>query len=235
MEKPNYGIDALPAVRNLALVGLAAIILFILSFAVNFLSDFRRMFLGFFLSFSITALLMILYAKFGKFSHRDRMLKMIDWRGDEQVLDIGTGRGLLMIGAAKRLDSGRSIGIDIWNAADLSGNKKENTLKNAELEGVASKIEIKDEDARKMSFADASFDVVLSNLCLHNIPDKEGRRQACREIARVLKPNGIAVLSDFKSNKLYETVFKDLGLKTKVSFQSFFKTFPPLKILRVQK
>jgi ubiquinone/menaquinone biosynthesis C-methylase UbiE len=235
MEKPNYGIDALPAVRNLALVGLAAIVLFILSFAVNFLSDFRRMFLGYFFSFSTTALLMVLYAKFGKFRHRDRMLNLVSWRGDEQVLDVGTGRGLLMIGAAKRLNSGKAIGIDIWNEADLSGNKKENTLKNAELEGVASKIEIKDEDARKMSFADETFDVVLSNLCLHNIPDKEGRRQACREIARVLKPNGIAVLSDFKSNKLYESVFKDLGLKTKLSYQSIFDTFPPLRTLKVNK
>ena len=235
MQKPNYGIDALPAIRNLALVAAAAIVLFLLSFAVNFLSNFRYMFLGFFCSFSITALLMFLYAKFGKFPHRDRMLSMIDWRGDEQVLDIGTGRGLLMIGAAKHLDSGRSIGIDIWNEADLSGNKKENTLKNAELEGVASKIEIKDEDARKMSFADESFDVILSNLCLHNIPDKEGRREACREIGRVLKTNGIAVLSDFKSNKLYESVFRDFGFKTKVSYQSVFSTFPPLKILKVQK
>lgn len=233
--KPNYGIDALPVIRNLALVGLAGIVLFLLSFAVNFLVAFRYMFFGFFLSFSITALLMILYAKFGKFRHRDRMLNMINWRGDEQVLDVGTGRGLLMIGAAKHLNSGKAIGIDIWNEADLSGNKKENTLTNAELEGVADKIEIKDEDARKMSFADETFDVVLSNLCLHNIPDKEGRKQACREIARVLKPNGTAVLSDFKSNKLYESVFKDLGLKMNLSFQSVFKTFPPLRILKVQK
>ena len=235
MEKPNYGIDALPVVKNLAFIGSAAIILFASSFFVSFLSGFRLMFFGFFLSFSITALLMILYAKFGKFRHRDRILNLINWRGDEQVLDIGTGRGLLLIGAAKRLASGKAVGIDIWNESDLSGNKKENTLKNAALEDVAAKIEIRDEDARKMTFPDATFDVVLSNLCLHNIPDKEGRRQACREIARVLKPNGIAVLSDFKSNKLYESVFKDLGLKTKLSYQSIFDTFPPLKILMIQK
>ncbi len=233
--KLNYGIDALPVIKNLALVALAGIVLFLLSFAVNFLIGFRYMFFGFFFSFSVTALLMILYAKFGKFRHRDRMLNLMNWHGDEQILDVGTGRGLLMIGAAKHLTSGKAVGIDIWNEADLSGNRKENTLQNAELEGVASKIEIKDEDARKMSFPDNSFDVVLSNLCLHNIPDKEGSRQACHEIARVLKPNGIAVLSDFKSNKLYEETFKNLGLKTELSFPNIFGTFPPLRILKVQK
>lgn len=198
--KPNYGIDALPVVRNLALLGLAAIVLFFSSYAASFLAGFRRMFFELFLSFSITALLMVLYAKFGKFRHRDRMLNMINWRGDEQVLDVGTGRGLLMIGAAKRLTEGKSFGIDIWNAADLSGNKIENTLQNAALEGVTEKIEIREVDAQKMNFADETFDVVLSNLCLHNIPTKAGRAEACREIARVLKPGGVAVLSDFKNN-----------------------------------
>ena len=45
---------------------------------------------------------MLVYSKWGKFRHRDRMLNMIAWRGDEHVLDVGTGRGLLIIGAAKR-------------------------------------------------------------------------------------------------------------------------------------
>ena len=234
-SKINYGIDALPVIRNLALIGLAAIVLFSLSYAVEFLAGMREMFFGFFLSFSTTALLLIFYTQFGKPRHRNRMLAMVEWRGDEQVLDVGTGRGLLMIGAAKKLDGGKSYGIDIWNAADLSGNKIENARRNAELEGVAAKIEIRDEDARKMSFPDASFDVILSNLCLHNIPDREGRAQACREIARVLKPHGTAILSDFKYNEFYESIFKTAGLKTELSFSYLLDTFPPLRILKIQK
>ncbi len=234
-SKINYGIDALPVIRNLALIGLAAIVLFSLSYAAEFLAGMRWMFFGFFLSFSVTALLMIFYTRFGKLRHRNRMLAMVEWRGGEQVLDVGTGRGLLMIGAAKKLDGGKSYGIDIWNAADLSGNKIENARRNAELEGVAAKIEIRNEDARKMSFPDASFDVILSNLCLHNIPDREGRAQACREIVRVLKPHGTAILSDFKNNKFYESVFKTAGLKTELSFPYLLDTFPPLRILKIQK
>ena len=70
---------------------------------------------------------MILYSKFGKFRHRDRMLKMVNWKGDEIVLDVGTGRGLMMIGAARKLTSGKSVGIDIWSKKDLSGNSMEKT------------------------------------------------------------------------------------------------------------
>jgi arsenite methyltransferase len=39
------------------------------------------------------------------------MLNIISWTGNEQVLDIGTGKGLLMIGAAKRLITGKSTGL----------------------------------------------------------------------------------------------------------------------------
>ena len=173
----------------------------------------------------LSAALMFLYAKFGKFRHRDRMLDMIGWKGEETVLDVGTGRGLLLIGAAKRLDSGRAVGIDIWNEQDLSGNNIENALKNAEIEGVRSRIEIRNEDARKMSFPDASFDVVLSNLCLHNIPDAEGRRQACKEIARVMRPSAVALISDFKSTKLYKSEFEAIGLSVKRSALSFLIPF----------
>jgi hypothetical protein len=49
---------------------------------------------------------------------------------------------------------------------------------------------------RAIKFADSS-DVVLSNLCLHNILARATRDQGRRETVRVLKPGGKAVLSDF--------------------------------------
>ena len=134
----------------------------------------------------------------------------------------GVGRGLLAIGAAKRLKTGKSIGIDIWNAEDLSENSIENTLKNVELEGVQDKVEIKCEDVRQMSFADNSFDVILSLLCLHNIEDKEERLTSWREIARVLKPGGTALIADYTNVSEYAEALAHTGLNVEKQ-KSYFK------------
>src|SRR5205823_6474956 len=110
------------------------------------------------------------------------------------VLDIGPGRGLLLISAAKRLTTGKgkAIGVDVWHSEDQSDNRPENTWRNARAEGVASRIELKDGDARKLPFENGSFDVVASSLTLHNIYNPEERATAVREIDRVLKPGGRA-------------------------------------------
>jgi arsenite methyltransferase len=82
----------------------------------------------------LEAVLMVVYSRYGKFRHRDLMLQRVKWRGDEAVLDVGTGRGLMMIGAAKKLTTGKSVGIDIWSSKDLSGNSMQATLRNAAIE-----------------------------------------------------------------------------------------------------
>jgi arsenite methyltransferase len=179
-------------------------------------------------------MLIVLYMKVEKFRHRDRMLNMLAWKGDEQVLDIGTGRGLLMIGAAKRLTTGKSYGIDIWNKADLSNNTYEAAMHNAGLEGVKQKVEIINADVQSMPFSDNSFDFVLSNLCIHNIKSKEGRAAACREIVRVLKPGGTALISDFMYTGEYEAEFEKLGLETSSKF-SFLVAPVLLGIVRAEK
>src|SRR5439155_13457454 len=54
-----------------------------------------------------------------KFRERDWLLDMLSIQGNERILDVGCGRGLLLIGAAKRLNSihgGKAIGIDICSA-----------------------------------------------------------------------------------------------------------------------
>lgn len=180
-------------------------------------------------------ILMLVYAKAGKFRHRDRILAKVSWTGREQVLDVGSGRGLLLIGAAKRMTTGHVTGIDIWNAEDLSGNGPEALLRNIELENVCAQATVKTADARRMSFADGSFDVVLSNLCLHNIYQREGRREACREIARVVKPGGVAVLSDLRHMREYENALRECGLKVEMCPLSWIDTSPPLRVLVARK
>src|SRR6516165_11820770 len=125
-------------------------------------------------------------SKVGKLKMRDRLLANIPWRGDEAVLDVGCGRGLLLIGAAKRLTTGKAVGVDIWQAEDLSGNRPEATQENARLEGVSDRVEVKDGDARRLPFADRTFDVVVTKEVLRNIDNATELDTAVREIARVL-------------------------------------------------
>ncbi len=236
-NKVNYGIDAPGVIRNLFIAGIP---LLILSLAFPFIKiGGLTIVIGWFIwpgsIFTAEGVLMLIYGFYGKFYHRDRILNLISWTGNEQVLDVGTGKGLLMIGAAKRLTSGKSTGIDIWNAEDLSGNNVQNTKKNAAIEGVAGKIDIKNQNVMEMEFADDTFDVILSNLCLHNIYNKEGRKTACAEISRVLKSGGTAVISDFRHTRQYKNNFNALGLQATLLPANYFTTFPPLTILVVKK
>jgi SAM-dependent methyltransferase len=160
----------------------------------------------------LVAAAMLWYSRAGKMRQRDRLLDTIAWRGDERVLDVGCGRGLLLLGAAQRLTTGKAIGVDIWSRIDLSGNRPEATLENARRAGVAERVEVRDADAQQLPFADASFDAIVSSLVLHNIPSDAGRRQAVREIARVLKPGGRVAVLDLRHTADYVCVLRQCGL-----------------------
>lgn len=107
--------------------------------------------------------LMLVWSRVIKPRQRETMLDAIAWRGDESVLDVGCGRGLMLVAAAKRLTSGHAIGIDIWQATDQSSNSPAGALANAAIEGVATRIAVQTADMRTLPFADAAFDVIVSH------------------------------------------------------------------------
>lgn len=163
-------------------------------------------------------LAMLQYGLAGKRRTRDAILDLVTWRGDETVLDVGTGAGLLMIGAAKRLTlGGRAVGIDIWASKDLSYNSALATGRNVAAEGVTARVEVRTENATHLSFPDATFDVALSLLCLHNIEPKAQQAAACREIARVLKPGGRVVIGDYVPTHSYARALREAGLDVRWS------------------
>lgn len=237
-QKPNYGIDAPHVIRNFFLAGALFLIIALVFPRVVIRNIEFVLFPGFLwptLWFFLFGGLMLVYSLVGKFRHRDRILAKVNWTGAENVLDVGTGRGLLLIGAAKKLTTGHATGIDIWNAEDLSGNGPEGLKANIALEGVGATTTIVSEDARQMTFPDASMDVVLSNLCLHNIYEKPGRTKACQEIVRVLRPGGVAVISDYKLMKEYASEFTKAGLAVEMFPLDWTGTWPPLRILTAKK
>jgi len=156
---------------------------------------------------------MIWSSRVAKLRLRDELLDSLALRGDERLLDVGCGRGLLAIGAAKRLKNGKVIAIDIWNPFDLSGNSPEAARANVKLEGVVDKVRVENGDAQKLVYPDNHYDVVVSNLVLHNIPEPEGRAQAVREMVRVLKPGGKLAIFDLFRTSDYAEVLRAAGAK----------------------
>jgi ubiquinone/menaquinone biosynthesis C-methylase UbiE len=164
---------------------------------------------------AIMAAWMLWDSKVGKIREREKLLDNIAWTGGERVLDVGCGRGLMLIGAAKRLTTGKATGIDIWQAEDLSGNRPESTLENAKREGVADRVEVQTADMRKLPFPDASFDAVVSCAAIHNLYAAADRAQAIGEIARVLAPGGQAVIDDIRHHREYASVFREHGCEVR--------------------
>lgn len=131
----------------------------------------------------------------GKLRIWERELDRAGLKGDEQLLDLGCGRGAVLIEAAKRLPAGRAVGADLWSK-DQSGNRPDATLANASAAGVADRVEVHTADMTDLPFADGSFDVVTSAMAIHNIRSADGRLRAVDEAMRVLRPGGQLLIAD---------------------------------------
>jgi arsenite methyltransferase len=216
-KRSDYGIDAPGQVRGLALFGVLAALVGLGSWLVKRWAgagpgiELARPFLSLAAALLVSSLLMVWSSKVGKFRIRDRLLDAIALNGNELVLDVGCGRGLALVGAARRLTTGRATGIDLWSAKDLSANSPAAALANAALEGVADKVSIDTGDMCAMPYADNSFDVVLSMTAIHNVPTGAGRDRALKEMLRVLKPGGRLAIFDIFHPFRYLSVLRGLG------------------------
>ena len=238
---PNYGIDAPILVTAFMAIGIAGCVLALpLGFGSYVgLPAWLRFVIPPAITmgvwFLLTAAVMLWGSKIGKLRLRDKLIASIPWRGDEQVLDVGCGHGLMLIGAAKQLHGGKAVGIDLWQTADQAGNSRAATWHNVELENVADRVELIDGDARAMPFPNHQFDVVLSSWALHNIYDRPGRYAAIREIVRVLKPGGRLVIIDIRHTAEYAEVLKDGGMAEVRRGRPNFLFFIPSHVLTARK
>jgi ubiquinone/menaquinone biosynthesis C-methylase UbiE len=148
----------------------------------------------------------------GKFVLWVGLLDSLRLRGDERILDIGCGRGAVLLMAAQHLTKGRAVGVDLWRTLDQSGNSAAVTQRNAVAEGVAERVELHTADMQALPFEDNSFDLVVSSLAIHNISGQAGREKAIGEAVRVLRPGGRVVIVDVRGTRQYQAELEKRGM-----------------------
>jgi arsenite methyltransferase len=239
--RPDYGVDAPGVVKGLGIGGLGCILL---AFVARVLGNVHHsvlvnsvfvclLMVGSVILFS--GLVMLWSSKCGKLIECRRLIGSLELKPNETVLDVGCGRGLLLNEAAKYLNSGKAIGVDLWLSRDLSGNAAEVTIANARAEGVAGRIEVKTADMRSLPIEDDSIDVVVSSIAIHNLPTTKDRARAIEEISRVLKPGGRLALLDLDHVQEYTDTLKCLGWTNVERSAPIFLILPPVRVVHGTK
>lgn len=130
-------------------------------------------------------------------------LAFADIREKEVVLDLGSGLGLDVILAGRRVgDSGKVIGLDM--TPEMIRKAREN----AERAGLAHIVEFRLGEMENMPVDDESVDWIISNCVVNLSPDKE---RVFQEAYRVLRPGGQMLISDLVSAGLPDELRKDLS------------------------
>jgi ubiquinone/menaquinone biosynthesis C-methylase UbiE len=104
----------------------------------------------------------------------------------ERVLDLACGTGLVTLPAARAVGpTGQVMGVDI-------ADRMVEALRQRAAESQLPQLTARRMDAEQLALPNGSVDVVLCALGLMYLPDPE---QALREVNRVLRPGGRAVLA----------------------------------------
>lgn len=202
-HKGRYGIDA-PYVPALMIAGALA------GIWVIKLTHIKQLWISVVILLFLAAVYLHTTLR-GKFLAWRALLDAIQWRGDERLLDLGCGRGAVLLMAARHVPQGRAVGVDIWSAKDQSGNAMAVTEHNAVAEGVADRVELHTADMRQLPFESGSFDLIVSSVAIHNISDKDGRDKAIDEAWRVLRPGGRLMIADISKSRQYQQQLARLG------------------------
>lgn len=121
-------------------------------------------------------------------TYRRRIVDMAQLQAGEAVLDVGCGTGSLALVAKEVVGpTGRVCGIDPGAQQIARASSK------AARRGLSTEFQVG--VIEQLPYPDQSFDVVLSTLMMHHLPDSL-KRLGLAESARVLKPGGRLLIVD---------------------------------------
>ena len=231
----HYGVDAPGVVRMFLIGGGAAALVAVIGLTAGSPGTISSVAVGIALVALGEGGWMLYTSKVAKLRERVRIIDRAELRDSDTVLDVGCGRGLLLTEAARRVPHGMAVGVDLWRDEDQSGNRPEETAKNAIREGVADQVEIKTGDARALPFGDDFFDAVVSTMTLHNITDPDERDKAVREMVRVLRPGGRIVIVDMAKTDQFASTLNEAGLLGVERGPRVWRMFPPVRYVTAAK
>jgi len=131
----------------------------------------------------------------------DYITRVLTAKENDTILDVGCGACAHSIRLAKR-------GFSVM-AVDCSEHVLEKAEVKLQNSGIVDKIKLQQENILSLSFADRTFDYVLCWGVLMHIPDIE---KAISELDRVLKKDGIIVISEGNMFSLQSIILRSIKL-----------------------
>lgn len=180
------------------------------------------------------ALAMAASSRWLKPAMRDRLLDALALRGDEQVLDLGSPRGLMAIGAASRLsEHGRAVAV----VADGMHGEREGAqiVDNARRYGVAERLFVHRGDLRALPYPDACFDLVLCALALSGPRTADASGAAIGEMVRVTRPGGRIVIVERARTREYAAALRAREATSVLRSGPRFWLFPPVRLILARR
>jgi ubiquinone/menaquinone biosynthesis C-methylase UbiE len=139
-----------------------------------------------------------------------------------KFLDLGCGNGRHLIYAARKLKS--VVGVDI------SSNLL-NIVHKKVLNQNLGNVQLVRSSAQQLPFKNEKFDCAIFIATLHNIKNRENRIKSLKELNRVLKFNGTALISVWTrwQDRFFKYFIKEL-LKSKIKSKTHNKEFGDILI-----